>query len=82
MNQLQMPSVFGSCRIGDRVSDDNCHEYVKESHNVGRHTKTNEPYYFDLTDRVYVDAGTNREIASKYFAMGLPDKGSIVNMRV
>lgn len=82
MNQLQMPSVFGSCKTGDRMWDEDCREFVKESHNVGRHVKTNEPYYFDLTDKVYVNAGTSLEIASKYFALSQPSIGSTVNVRV
>ena len=82
MNQLQMPSVFGSCKVGDRMWDEECREFEKESHNVGREVKTGVPYYFDLTDKVYVNAGTNRVIASKYFALSMPRVGGMVNVSV
>lgn len=82
MNQLQMASVFGSCSIGDHMWDEDCREFVKESHNVGREVKTNVRYYFDATDKVYVNAGTSRVIASKYFALSQPRVGGMVNVRV
>lgn len=80
--QLQMLTLFGSCGVGDRVFTPDCREFVKESHNKARLVNGNEPYYFDLTDRVYVNVGQSKSIAQRYFQLSQPKLGSMVNVRV
>jgi hypothetical protein len=81
MNQLQMLTLFGSCGVGDRMWTPDNREFRKETHNVGREVNSNEPYYFDPTDRVYVNVGKSKEIAQRYFVLSQPQKGSLIHVR-
>lgn len=80
--QLQMLTLFGFCKVGDRISTPDCREFVKESHNKARLVNDNEQYYFDRTDRVYVNVGQSEQIATRYFGFAVPQLGSMVNVHV
>lgn len=47
------PTTFGECEEGERVWFKGL-QFVKESHNTGRHVLSRELYYFDATDVVLI----------------------------
>lgn len=77
--RLQMLAVFGSLSIGDEFSTVDCKEMVKEADNKARERCTNEMYYVDATDRVYINVGQSQQLAKKYFALTLPKIGGMLH---
>lgn len=77
--QLQMMSIFGALKVGDKFSTVDCKQMVKEAANKARERCTNEMYFCDATDRVYINVGQNQQLATKYFQLSFPEKGSMLH---